>query len=498
MSLVTLFFLLMGGISKSSASPANRTYLFLSGSPQSGTSLLHNFMDATPGVKSMHAGCNVLYGAQACSKWNHEGQWMLPRNELVSKWFRPGRMCRIADSPPQALDLRALKDNVVGTWQQIWGNDSKVLVEKSPQSMLKIDLYAELFKEELAAGHKLKFLIILKHPATLNTAIMQERELVMKYLDFNWITYVSNSQPPPAPSTSKLRKAPKLKRVKYSDDMHITNLWHFVHTMTRGETENGTSGADCQVDLGWLAATRALVQELQHFETNRENISPHLHIGFMRFEDFLRPVQACYALYKFLYFDNPDHYQAAMRSTVAAPGGLDDLLKEYNDAAETVCGRLKENLSPFDLGKGGSGRGRGTLHRRRLRLRNGSGAGTHPSPGGNTQAPLAFDLRVVQHSLRSRLLEFSQLSSKLFYLPALRRLYATDSAYGTKTGRGYTSAEEEGQALENVLASISDQLEVLAYYTLQGPHFTRPPENTLRSYALMNTFGNTSKVKLGA
>ena len=140
-----------------SVSTVNKTYLFLSGSPQSGTSLLHNFMEATSGVKSMHAGCSVLYSASACSRWNHEGQWMLPRSDVISKWFRPGKMCRISDSPLQTEELEALRSNVVGVWQQIWGNNSKVLVEKSPQSMLKIDLYTKLFEKELAAGHKLSF-----------------------------------------------------------------------------------------------------------------------------------------------------------------------------------------------------------------------------------------------------------------------------------------------------------------------------------------------------
>ncbi len=493
-ALIVLFSILTSCMQISSASFVNRTYIFLSGSPQSGTSLLHNFMEATPGVTSMHAGCSVLYGASACSRFNHEGQWMLPRNELVSKWFRPGRMCRIVDSPPQSEDLEALRGDIVGTWHQIWGNHSKLRVEKSPQSMLKVDLYAKLFHKELTAGHKLKFLIILKHPSTLNTAIMQDKELIMKYMDFNWLTYASNTRDSAASSSSKLRKVSKLKRVMYSDAMHMKNLWHFVHAMTRGEAAaNRTSSSACVEDLGWLAAARSLVRELQDFENgeSRAKILRHLHnvhIGFMRFEDLSRPVPACYALYKFVFFDSPDHYQAAIRSSVGSPGGLDDLLREYNDAAESVCGRLKGRLSPFDWGAEKTG----TLRRRRLRLRGGLRAGDHPASGDGRLPSLAFDSNVMQHSVRARLREFAQLSSKAFYSAALGRLYGADSEYGSS--RGFTTAQEEVSALETALAGIQTQLSLVSY-SLKGPHFVKAPVGTLRSYSLMNTFGNASNSK---
>ena len=176
------------------------------------------------------------------------------------------------------------------------------------------------------------------------------------------------------------------------------------------------------------------MQELRDFHNNssysRNQLShfDRVQVGFMRFEDFLRPVPACYAMYKFVYFDSPDHYQAAMRSSVSAPGGLDELLMDYNDAAESVCGHLKKILPPFEW------RGGASLLRRRLRLRNFPSGADKPLPGGSRESPIAFDLHVVQHSLRSRLKEFSQLSRKTFYSAALQRLYDANSKYGNLSG----------------------------------------------------------------
>jgi hypothetical protein len=51
-------------------------------------------------------------------------------------------------------------------WAQFWSLKKPYLSEKSPQSLLKAPFYRHVF----AASKTVKFLIIIKHPATLNTA----------------------------------------------------------------------------------------------------------------------------------------------------------------------------------------------------------------------------------------------------------------------------------------------------------------------------------------
>jgi hypothetical protein len=51
-------------------------YLFISGFPQSGTSLIHQILSLTPHVRTMVKKCNEIIGKK-CLNWNHEGQWLL-------------------------------------------------------------------------------------------------------------------------------------------------------------------------------------------------------------------------------------------------------------------------------------------------------------------------------------------------------------------------------------------------------------------------------------
>ena len=67
-----------------------RSFIFISGWPQSGTSFLHQVFTLNPMISSMVENCEKILGKR-CINWNHEGQWLIPghaRNVLNS-----GVMC---------------------------------------------------------------------------------------------------------------------------------------------------------------------------------------------------------------------------------------------------------------------------------------------------------------------------------------------------------------------------------------------------------------------
>ena len=75
-------------------------------------------------------------------------------------------------SPPENT-----KRAIVDGWKQYWDQQAQVLVEKSPQSMLKMPLLASVFAGEQVK--RIKFLVVLKHPVTLNVAVPP---------DMGWLT----------------------------------------------------------------------------------------------------------------------------------------------------------------------------------------------------------------------------------------------------------------------------------------------------------------------
>lgn len=52
---------------------SNSTMLFISGWPQSGTSLLNQIVSLSPYLSTMVKKCNEIHG-KPCKNWNHEGQ----------------------------------------------------------------------------------------------------------------------------------------------------------------------------------------------------------------------------------------------------------------------------------------------------------------------------------------------------------------------------------------------------------------------------------------
>mmetsp|Transcript_8773 Transcript_8773/g.13129 ORF Transcript_8773/g.13129 Transcript_8773/m.13129 type:complete len:101 (+) Transcript_8773:66-368(+) len=56
----------------------NHTVISISGWPQSGTSLLNEFLLRTPGVSTMVDKCSLFHTVRKCIGFNFEGQWILP------------------------------------------------------------------------------------------------------------------------------------------------------------------------------------------------------------------------------------------------------------------------------------------------------------------------------------------------------------------------------------------------------------------------------------
>lgn len=70
------------------------SFVFVSGWPQSGTSLVQQILTATPNISTMVAGCHEVHGAK-CINFNHEGQWLLGKSHQVKEYFHPGEACPI-------------------------------------------------------------------------------------------------------------------------------------------------------------------------------------------------------------------------------------------------------------------------------------------------------------------------------------------------------------------------------------------------------------------
>ncbi len=104
----------------------------------------------------MVKACEEKHGKN-CENWNHEGQWLI--GDLRADLFpimNSGAMCpanltAVQESP-------GIADRLWKQWSQYWNLSQPILVEKSPQSMLKIPLMHKFFGHR----HKLRFLIVIK------------------------------------------------------------------------------------------------------------------------------------------------------------------------------------------------------------------------------------------------------------------------------------------------------------------------------------------------
>jgi len=256
----------------------DKTMVFISGFPQSGTSLLNALLTDAPGTSSMVKACDARYGKK-CQNWNYEGQWMFENdgvnNENAIKLLQPGKQCpRYGDSFNESFASLAMND-IRRQWCQFWNLAMPILVEKSPQSMLKIPLIESTF----ALAFKTKFIIVIKHPVTLNTAVSRGT---------TWLTHTH----------TKFDSGSIIKTEEDSNVEQINeNLRYFTNFLLGNSysspSENSSSKNNCS-NLGWIPALEMLQHQLHTGLANSE-------IRIVRFEDFDRPQVLCKALLKFIY-----------------------------------------------------------------------------------------------------------------------------------------------------------------------------------------------------
>lgn len=185
----------------------NHSFLFISGWPQSGTSLMQQMFTVAPETSTMVEKCKILIPGNKCLDWNYEGQWALKFLTLNEEGeispstalLNPGTMCESTFPRPQSkyasrvsfdeqriiLNEQMEKGmditkspywskhwdaifNMSSTFAALWDLDSPLLVEKSPHNMLKMHLLRDVF----AGAKSIKFLITIKVSQQFRTLLL--------------------------------------------------------------------------------------------------------------------------------------------------------------------------------------------------------------------------------------------------------------------------------------------------------------------------------------
>ena len=140
--------------------------------------------------------CDQVHGSK-CQNWNHEGQWLLPRSHEISPYLQPGKMCPVPEekaNPPSGT-----KEAILSNWLKYWhtNEDSSdvlpdILVEKSPQSMLKIPFLVEVLKGVRALlGLGVYILSYLRITISFSTSFSHKSDPKISKSPSIWIVYLS-------------------------------------------------------------------------------------------------------------------------------------------------------------------------------------------------------------------------------------------------------------------------------------------------------------------
>lgn len=109
--------------------------------------------------------CNEIIGTR-CNNWNHEGQWLLDSKDPFTKLLKPGKMCPVTYHMDAntfhniSLEdhLNTVAESYYRQWHIYWDMKQMILVEKSPQSLVKITFLYKLFGKHF----NVKFLVVIK------------------------------------------------------------------------------------------------------------------------------------------------------------------------------------------------------------------------------------------------------------------------------------------------------------------------------------------------
>lgn len=188
----------------STAYLAAHQFLFISGWPQSGTSLMQQIFTVAPQTSTMVQKCSEIIPSGKCLDWNFEGQWILSFfggsvkgiQSNASSLMNPGSMCegfmhteRIVRSPSDATEIFqsrrsginvAYSDGLLNTaltWERFWNLEKSLLVEKSPHAMLKSNHLRAAF----ANAKSIKFIVVIKVRIHTTTNLLPR---VIRTIDF--------------------------------------------------------------------------------------------------------------------------------------------------------------------------------------------------------------------------------------------------------------------------------------------------------------------------
>jgi hypothetical protein len=194
-------------------------------------------------------------------------------------FIKPGAMCPLRRSPTENEGKE-----LVNGYSLMWGGttkgDKRGYVEKSPQNMIKIPFLRQAFRDNNSHS---RFIVILKHPATLSISFK-----------------------------SKLDPA-------YDAD----NFRHFMSFMTKTSINGNTfstkslNGSNCE--LGWLPGVHELYTQLNQNNTK--------DILVLHYEEFRVPRHVCHIIANFL-------------STAPTMG------KQWRDKAVQKCDDMFEIKAP--------------------------------------------------------------------------------------------------------------------------------------------------------
>lgn len=172
----------------------DHNFLFISGWPQSGTSLMQMMFTVAPQTSTMVRKCNEMIPGNKCIDWNFEGQWIVKfgmaktEGYYASALLNSGAMCKLhvldntRSTNPDVTQLRdedllnhlqkvengiyimnetertSAQRNVLQTWGQFWNLDMPLLVEKSPHLMLKTKQLRSIY----TGAKSVKFIAVIK------------------------------------------------------------------------------------------------------------------------------------------------------------------------------------------------------------------------------------------------------------------------------------------------------------------------------------------------
>lgn len=256
---------------------------------------MNNMLVRSPSISNMIAGCEAVLGSARCASWNHEGQWLLDGD--VRKAVSSGSMCPVTNVE------ESVKNSVISQWSTLWDLNNDILLEKSPQSLMKMAMLRQIF----GAAKQLKFIVVIKNPVTLNIATPK---------DVGWrYVRVRNQRQPEEVST--------LENGKTID--------HFLNFMLHNKSSSlaDLSAEDCS--MGWLPAMEYLHKQL--VDDTATSLSS---VRIVRYEDFQNPLQLCKSIFAFVF---------ESRASIEYNNSVLHVCDQYFSTKVLAATRIKNKLS---------------------------------------------------------------------------------------------------------------------------------------------------------